>query len=581
MTPRETLLSMGDMMMPIRFVCPQCGRSGRLPDGIRGTKIKCPACKTISRLDGDGIAGSNVAGDSSPDEKAVTFSSVRQPVPGGDAYDVEEPEPRPEIVAPPRNLAALPTPKEARKESRKKENPFVKPVALIAGAAVAGAVFATGLVVFLLRPSRVADQPAVAQVREARVNAAPAQGPGASPQPAVAAELGAGQVVSVADLESDQGNIQPDATRPSVAGAAPGRGPRGARPEAHALGHARAAAGGEVPRGESPAKAIAAVVANQGSNGAADTIEKVQAATVYLKVQAGRTMGSGTGFVIRSDDNTVLVATNDHVANPHLEGVPRDDDSSRPQPQPTIVAVFRSGVGPGAEQSLPARILAADGDENRDLAILEVHGVKNPPEPIAMSDAAVPTLLMPLLIYGFPFGNIDMSLNKAVHRNPSITVNRGAVSSMRNDQFNRLARIQIDGSINPGNSGGPVVDEKGRLVGISVAKIANTNIGFAIPVAELTRMLDGRVGALSMAMRGEHTGQADLQVRVRLIDPLNRIKSVDFLYAPRSVGNGATGPDSDGSWAPLPGRRRSNCIATERPHRQRSRHPSNRHVTVA
>ncbi len=324
------------------------------------------------------------------------------------------------------------------------------------------------------------------------------------------------------------------------------------------MGQAPTAAGGEVPRGESPTKAIAPVVADQGSNGAADTIKKVQAATVYLKVQAGRTGGSGTGFVIRSEGNTVLVATNDHVANPHLEGVPRDDDSPRPLPQPTIVAVFRSGFGPGAEQSLPARILAADGEENRDLAILEVHGVKNPPEPIAMSDAAVPTLLMPLLIYGFPFGNIDTSLNKAVHRNPSITVNRGAVSSMRNDQFNRLAHIQIDGSINPGNSGGPVVDEKGRLVGISVAKIENTNIGFAIPVAELTRMLDGRVGALSMAMRGEHAGQADLQVRVRLIDPLNRIKSVDFLYAPGSVGHRATGPDSDVSWAPLPGARTVN-----------------------
>ncbi len=160
-------------MMPIRFVCPQCGRSGRLPDGFQGTKIKCPACKTISRLDGDGIAGSNVAGDSSPDEQAVSFSSVRQPVPGGDAYEVEEPEPRPEIVAPPRILAVPPIPKEVRKESRKKENPFVKPVALIAGAAVAGAVFATGLVVFLLRPSKVADQPAVAQVHEAGVNAAP------------------------------------------------------------------------------------------------------------------------------------------------------------------------------------------------------------------------------------------------------------------------------------------------------------------------------------------------------------------------------------------------------------------------
>ena len=29
--------------------------------------------------------------------------------------------------------------------------------------------------------------------------------------------------------------------------------------------------------------------------------------------------------------------------------------------------------------------------------------------------------------------------------------------------------VEIDGSLNPGNRGGPVVDEQGRLVGVSVA----------------------------------------------------------------------------------------------------------------
>ncbi len=37
--------------MPIRFVCPQCGRAGRLPDDFPGGKIKCPACKTISQVE--------------------------------------------------------------------------------------------------------------------------------------------------------------------------------------------------------------------------------------------------------------------------------------------------------------------------------------------------------------------------------------------------------------------------------------------------------------------------------------------------------------------------------------------------
>ena len=119
---------------------------------------------------------------------------------------------------------------------------------------------------------------------------------------------------------------------------------------------------------------------------------------------------------------------------------------------------------------------------------------------------------MPVLIYGFPFGNINGKLNAASQRNPSITVDRGSVSGLRKDQFGQVSLVQIDGSINPGNSGGPVVDEPGRLVGVSVAKIRNTKIGFAIPSAELGRMLDGR-GTREHRPAGDHNGLADLQVR--------------------------------------------------------------------
>ena len=44
------------------------------------------------------------------------------------------------------------------------------------------------------------------------------------------------------------------------------------------------------------------------------------------------------------------------------------------------------------------------------------------------------------------------------------------------------AFLQTDASINPGNSGGPLVDIRGRVVGINTAiSKKGHNIGFAIP----------------------------------------------------------------------------------------------------
>src|SRR5438552_7105502 len=115
---------------------------------------------------------------------------------------------------------------------------------------------------------------------------------------------------------------------------------------------------------------------------------------------------------------------------------------------------------------------------------------------------------MPVFILGFPFGE---PLSRKVG-NPGITINKGSVSSLRENDFGQMQAVQIDGAINPGNSGGPVVDEDGHLLGVSVATIRGSGIGLAISPDELTRMFQGRVGEIGMRAKKVESNVAEFEV---------------------------------------------------------------------
>jgi S1-C subfamily serine protease/regulation of enolase protein 1 (concanavalin A-like superfamily) len=510
--------------MPTTFTCPKCGVTGRLPEGFSGDRVRCPSCKTVSPLH------SNTYGLAEPEPAAPPKA------------------PRPPSTPPELSPSRPKTPGQRAPAS----TPGARvPIALIAGAGGGGALLAALIGLFVIRslpPAGPAAQPPAAGDPKA-VPPAQSAAPAPAAQPTIAAEEPATESASPSPEQTD---AAPSASRAATRSSL--------RPNGLLSARRRAIRPGQLPPPPRPfqppeqTQAQKELVSAKSPEDAStnDLVKRIQDATVYLKVQSGRMRGSGSGFVIQSDRGTLLIATNDHVVDPSVAAGADDDDSPRPTSRASITAVLRSGSGPGIEQSLPAKVVAFDHEGSCDLAILQIRGVRNPPEPIPLVEAPEPALTMPLLIYGYPLGNLDAALDPSVHRNPSITVNKGSVSSLKRDRWNKLSLIQIDGSVNPGNSGGPVVDEKGRLLGVVVAKINNTNIGFAIPSSELSRMLEGHLGPIALAMRGENSGQTNLDVEVRLIDPLNRIASVEFLYAKAPANPSSADPNSTGSWQALP-----------------------------
>lgn len=238
----------------------------------------------------------------------------------------------------------------------------------------------------------------------------------------------------------------------------------------------------------------------------AQTLADLKAATVFIKVSAARGASSGSGFVMSVEDDTALIVTNEHVVTPPSSAGKRTK----------IEVIFNSGRA-AAEKTLEADLLAAD--EARDLAVLRVKGVKGIAKPLHRSEKTEPTETMTVYMLGFPFGQA-LSASRG---NPSVTIGKGTVSALRENDLGEIGVIQIDGDLNPGNSGGPVVDSRGRLIGVAVARITGTRIGLAIPPLELQRMLDGRLGSLTTNVVKIENGNAEVEVTLRFIDPLRKV----------------------------------------------------------
>jgi S1-C subfamily serine protease len=187
--------------------------------------------------------------------------------------------------------------------------------------------------------------------------------------------------------------------------------------------------------------------------------------------------GQGSGFVL---DGQGYIATNAHVVTAEdLSGTRRANE---------IYVAFLDG------NRVAAQIVGTD--PNADVALLKVdpEGLKLTPLPLGVPETI--EVGEPVAAIGSPFGE---------QQSQSLSV--GVVSALDRSiqsltQFQIGNAIQTDAAINPGNSGGPLLDARGRVIGIN-AQIRSRSgggegVGFAVPVDAVRRSLrelrrDGRV----------------------------------------------------------------------------------------
>ena len=228
----------------------------------------------------------------------------------------------------------------------------------------------------------------------------------------------------------------------------------------------------------------------EGGLSAAAIYARASRAVVEIAAGGGPGQAQGSGFVY---DRQGHIVTNQHV----VAGAS------------SISVSFWNGV------ELDAELVGTD--PSTDLAVLRVDAPAGLLSPLRLADSSAVDVGDPVLAMGSPFGlegTITSGIVSALHREMTAPNN-----------FQIIDTIQTDAAINHGNSGGPLLDYRGRVIGVN-AQIESESggsdgVGFAIPsntVRLIVRQLIS-TGEVQHAYLGVRMAQLEEGVAITQVVP--------------------------------------------------------------
>jgi S1-C subfamily serine protease len=131
-----------------------------------------------------------------------------------------------------------------------------------------------------------------------------------------------------------------------------------------------------------------------------------------------------------------------------------------------------------------ARVVGVD--PATDTAVLKIDAPAESLYPVVFGNSANLLVGQRVFAIGNPFG-LERTLTTGVIS----SLNRSLPARRAGRQIKSI--IQIDAAINPGSSGGPLLDSRGRMIGMNTAIASRTGesagVGFAIPVNTIARVV--------------------------------------------------------------------------------------------